>query len=309
MNNSPYPPLKHLMIQKIIVYLLLYIIVLGILYSFFVLVPTESAEFPILRLLIVGFASVLLTKYFFYMIISPWHSVTVAYNKYKYHRNTNIQAYEPKVSVLIPARNEENGVITTVKALLKSTYTNMEIIIINNGYTDNTEKNVKELIKDYYNSIYYHEPHIALFYRYEHSDGKGNALNNGLKRAQGDIIVSIDADSYVPATTIENFVAHFRDPKTMAAVGNVKIGNTHALLGVIQHLEFIFSFYFKKGDSLLSSIYIIGGAAGAFRKEVFKQLGGYNTTNITEDIQLSVRLQAAGINSISIWHLGGNGWF
>ena len=72
----------------------------------------------------------------------------------------------------------------------------------------------------------------------------------------------------------------------MAAVGHVKIGNRNSSIGIVQYLEFLFSFYFKRAESLLGSIYIIGGAAGAFRKEVFETLGGYSTNNITEDIEL-----------------------
>ena len=84
----------------------------------------------------------------------------------------------------------------------------------------------------------------------------------------------------------------------MAAVGNVKIGNTQNLIGTVQYMEFLFSFYFKKADSLMNTIYIIGGAAGAFRREVFDDLGGYNTKNITEDIELSIRIQDAGMRIV-----------
>jgi cellulose synthase/poly-beta-1,6-N-acetylglucosamine synthase-like glycosyltransferase len=81
----------------------------------------------------------------------------------------------------------------------------------------------------------------------------------------------------------------------MAAVGYVRIGNTDTIVGVVQYLEFLFSFYFKKAESLVNTIYIIGGAAGAFRREVFDKIGPYSTTNITEDIELSVRIQGNGM--------------
>jgi poly-beta-1,6-N-acetyl-D-glucosamine synthase len=63
-------------------------------------------------------------------------------------------------------------------------------------------------------------------------------------------------------------------------------------------LEFLFSFYFKKADSILNTIYIIGGAAGAFRREIFSAIGMYNPENITEDIDLSVRIQKAGMKIV-----------
>ena len=107
-------------------------------------------------------------------------------------------------------------------------------------------------------------------------------------------MLSIDADCVIHERAVEAFVEAFRDPRVMAAVGNVRIGNSKTLIGTIQYLEFLFSFYFKKSDSLMNTIYIIGGAAGAFRREVFNKLGGYNCKNITEDIELSVRIQAQG---------------
>jgi len=139
---------------------------------------------------------------------------------------------------------------------------------------------------------------ITVKYLYEGTQGKGHALNLGLSKATGDIIMSIDADCFVPPETINNFVQYFRDPKVMAAVGNVRIGNTDTVIGVVQYLEFLFSFYFKKAESLINTIYIIGGAAGAFRREVFDKLGPYSATNITEDIELSMRIQAAGMRIV-----------
>lgn len=230
------------------------------------------------------------------MVICPWHDVWEAMKRYKQKKFSSENVYEPMVSVLVPAWNEENGIITTAKALLQNSYNNMEIIIIDNASTDDTEKNVKDLI-DKYNKIekdlFY--PKKGLVYLREERQGKSYALNKGIEVAKGDIIISIDADCYVPPDTVRNFVKRFEDPKVMAAVGNVKIGNTETLLGVVQYLEFLFSFYFKKSDSIFGSIYIIGGAAGAFRKEVFEKLGNYDTSNITEDIDLSVRIQFSGM--------------
>jgi cellulose synthase/poly-beta-1,6-N-acetylglucosamine synthase-like glycosyltransferase len=208
---------------------------------------------------------------------------------------------------LIPAWNEENGVITTVTALLQSTYHNLEIIVIDNASTDNTRRNLTNLIAGYDRIVanarerYRSSPERelpVLRYEYEPQPGKGHALNRGLAAATGDIIMTIDADCSVPPETVVNFVQHFRNPEVMAAVGNVKIGNTQTLIGVVQYLEFLFSFYFKKADSVVDIIYIIGGAAGAVRRSVFDRIGPFSTTNITEDIDLSVRIQDAGMKIV-----------
>lgn len=286
------------MFKKLSVYILLYFLTSWIILSVFFLTPTQNYNYPILRFVIIAFATVLLIKYFIYMFISPWHDVLTAFNRYKERRFKPAKKYEPMVSVLVPGWNEEDGIVTTAQALLKSSYKNMEIILIDNASTDNTETNVRNLIREYDNSQEHDVPGIKIMYLKEERQGKGHALNKGIKIASGEIIISIDADCYVPPETVENFVSYFKDPKISAAVGNVKIGNTDTIIGVIQYLEFLFSFYFKKSDSLLGAIYIIGGAAGAFRKEVFEKLGGYSTSNITEDIDLSVRIQHSGMKIV-----------
>lgn len=282
--------------KKIFVYIALYGVLVAILASILFVEKTETAEFATLRVVIIVFASILLTKYFIYMMLSPWNEIRRA------HRNSVLRKarlgnlYAPRVSVIVPAWNEENGIITTVQALLKSTYTNMEILVIDNASIDNTGRNVLALIETYEETRKQIPGQtIDVKYSYEGAQGKGHALNNGLDLATGDIILSIDADCYVPPPTVANFVKYFQDPTVMAAVGNVRIGNKDTVIGVVQYLEFLFSFYFKKAESLVNTIYIIGGAAGAFRREVFDKIGPYSTTNITEDIELSVRIQSHGM--------------
>lgn len=284
-------------LNKILVYGSLY----GVLFAIFgsiVFVPhTESNSFGLLRIIIIAFATLLLSKYFIYMTLSPWNEVFQVYRQQKLHAARAGATYNPKVSVVVPAWNEEVGIITTVAALLKSTYTNMEILVVDNASKDNTAVNVKKFIachKRKQKSDPTTTP-IVVKYSYQGKQGKGHALNKGLARATGDIIMSIDADCYVPPETVGNFVRYFEDPTVMAAVGNVRIGNTDTIVGVVQYLEFLFSFYFKKAESLVNTIYIIGGAAGAFRREVFDKVGVYSTTNITEDIELSVRIQSKGM--------------
>lgn len=282
---------------KLAVYLCLYAVLFAIVASIVFVHKTESTSFALVRLIIIWFATILLSKYFIYMSLSPWGEIRQKYRQKKTEQANGEQVYNPKVSVLVPAWNEEDGVITTVNALLKSSYTNVELIVIDNASTDNTARNVKALIetrtKDGCSDNM--NPKIKVIYSYEGNQGKGHALNNGLALATGTIILSIDADCFVPPPTIKNFVKHFQDSTVMAAVGNVRIGNTDTIVGVVQYLEFLFSFYFKKAESLVNTIYIIGGAAGAFRREVFDKIGPYSTTNITEDIELSVRIQGSGM--------------
>ena len=285
-------------ISKAIIYTSLYIFTGGIILSAILLDSVSDSRFPLLRAIIIFFASILLTKYFLYMILSPLYDIKLAYRQRQLR--DRIATYRPLVSVMIPAWNEGVGVLATIQSLLESSYTNLEVVVVNDGSTDNTDAIVRTFAKEYEKQQFARTgskntaPRLV-YYACPQNGGKGNALNTAIRIAQGDILISIDADCIVEKNAVSNFVKHFADPTVMAAVGNVKIGNTKKVIGMVQYLEFLFSFYFKKADSLMNSIYIIGGAAGAFRREVFERVGDYSTTNITEDIELSVRIQDAGM--------------
>jgi biofilm PGA synthesis N-glycosyltransferase PgaC len=281
-------------IFKLTVYTTLYLMTLAIVITSVILKPhpLDSPTLSIIRAVIIFFASVLLTKYTVYMFLCPWHELMASReNELVSHF---VRDYQPLVSVMIPAWNEEVGLLGTVKSLLASTYKNMELVVINDGSTDGSDAMMRRFVEKYEREMVGVAGHIKIIYHYQQNGGKGSALNTAISLSHGDILVSIDADCLVHQHAIASFVRAFRDPRVMAAVGNVRIGNTKTLVGTIQYLEYLFGFYFKKADSLLNTIYIIGGAAGAFRREVFDRIGGYNTSNITEDIELSVAIQEQG---------------
>lgn len=284
--------------KKIGIFSALYFITAGIIASVFFLQPSQRNDFPMFRLFIIFFATILLTKYFIYMTLSPWHDVVIKFNNFRKKKKKKILSYNPRVSVIVPAWNEEVGLLSTINTILNSTYRNVEIVVVNDGSTDESDAMMKKFLINYKKSKIPKNKRINIIYHYKENGGKGRALNKGIELSTGEIIMSIDADCIIAPDAIANFVKCFEDKKVMAAVGNVKIGNTKTILGMIQHLEFLFSFYFKKAESLVNTIYIIGGAAGAFRREVFKKIGMYNHKNITEDIELSVRIQKAGMKIV-----------
>jgi poly-beta-1,6-N-acetyl-D-glucosamine synthase len=274
----------------------LYAVTIAIFAASLLLKPEETDSSSIFHFLILFFASVFLTKHFFYMIVSPLHDVRTTIEK-KYWKKERPNYY-PLVSVVVPAWNEEVGIIHTLLSVLGASYERIEVVVVNDGSTDNSDELIKVFIERYNKIPAEVRGERSIVYRYQQNGGKGAALNTAISISSGDIIVSVDADCLLEEDTIANFVEYFRNPYVAAAVGNVKIGNTKSFIGLTQALEFLFSFYFKKADSFLNTIYIIGGAAGAFRREVFEELGGYSSQNITEDIELSMRIQDAGLRIV-----------
>ena len=129
-------------IQKISIFILLYVITFGMVFSALFVLPHPVNTYAPLHVIIIAFASVLLSKYLYYMIASPWHDVWVVSTK-KYWKKHNPE-YKPLVSVLIPAWNEEVGIIGTIDSLLKSSYDSLEIVIVNDGSKDTSDTLIRE---------------------------------------------------------------------------------------------------------------------------------------------------------------------
>lgn len=94
--------------------------------------------------------------------------------------------------------------------------------------------------------------------------------------ARGEIVITIDSDSAMDGDAIKNLVKYFSDTRVASVAGNVIIGNRTNPIGLMQQLEYLYGFYFKRADSLLNAVYIVGGAAAAYRKKVIQDLGGFD---------------------------------
>ena len=93
----------------------------------------------------------------------------------------------PQVTVLIPAFNEEKVIVKTLRSLLASTYPNFEIMVVDDGSTDDTYQTVVETFGK--------EPRVQIYSK--PNRGKAAALNFGILRAKGEIIVTLDAQHSV----------------------------------------------------------------------------------------------------------------
>ena len=240
-----------------------------------------------IRLVIILLFAPILLKYAIQLLIAPWYSALEFFRS----RKRSI-GYTPSVSVLIPAWNEEVGIAATIKSVLNTNYPKLEIIIINDGSTDRTHEIVTQFIAQYKNMRQESDTHIH--YKYVPNGGKARALNSALALARGDIVITIDSDSAMDQNAIKNLTKHFADSHVASVAGNVVIGNRTNPLGLLQQLEYLYGFYFKRADSLLNAVYIVGGAAASYRRQVITNLGGFDENSITEDIELSTRLQANG---------------
>jgi peptidoglycan-N-acetylglucosamine deacetylase len=193
--------------------------------------------------------------------------------------------FNPLVTVVAPAFNEEKVIATTLGTLLASEYKNLEILVVDDGSTDGTVAIVEAIAAQH--------PRIRLIR--QANAGKSAAANNALSQARGEIVVCVDADTIVLADAIPKLVAHFSDPEVTAVCGNVEVGNVNGVFTAFQAIEYVTSQNFdRRAFSSLNCISVVPGALGAWRRDAVIAAGGYSHDSLTEDADLTLTILRRG---------------
>ncbi|MBC8074101.1 MAG: glycosyltransferase, partial [Deltaproteobacteria bacterium] len=193
--------------------------------------------------------------------------------------------HRPLVTVLLPAFNEGKVIEASIRSLLGSEYDNLEILVIDDGSTDDTAAVVARMVAL--------EPRVR--YLHKSNGGKASAANFGIGMATGEILVAVDADTVVAPDAIRRMVAHFADPGVAAVCGNVEVGNVCSTLTAFQAIEYVTSQNFdRRAFAALNCIGVVPGALGAWRRAVVLAAGGYSHDTLVEDADLTLSVLAAG---------------
>lgn len=189
-----------------------------------------------------------------------------------------LEEYHPRVSVLIPAYNEEKVILRTIKSILKSDYPYYDIIVIDDGSQDATYEKVHNEFNNNTKVRIYTKP----------NGGKSNALNFGIEKTKAEIVVTLDADTIFRPDTISKLARHFDNPKVGAVAGNAKVGNRINLLTYWQALEYITSQNLdRRAFHLMNCITVVPGSVGAWRREAMIKAGGFSDRTLAEDADLT----------------------
>lgn len=199
-------------------------------------------------------------------------------------KNKKAKKY-PFVSIMVPAFNEEKTLRGTMYSLLSLDYPKdkIEFFIINDGSTDNTLKVAKEF-----------ESRGVKVYTKENQGGKGYALNFGLKKCRGEFVGCLDADSFVRSQALKKMVGYFEDPNIMAVTPSLKVCEDKTILQKIQKIEYLMGVFLRKVFAYLDSVHVTPGPFTIYRKSFFDEHGGYDEDNLTEDIEVALRIQRKG---------------
>jgi len=227
--------------------------------------------------------------------------------------------YKP-ISIISPAFNEEKSIEESVRALLTLRYPELEIIVVNDGSTDNTLKVLMEKfklvpidrtyaskiptekIKQIYTSLIY--PQLIVVDK--ENGGKADALNAGVNVAVYPLVAVIDADTLLdPDALLRASYPFIEDEKTVAVGGIVRVVNDCKVIGgrvreviapknllaVIQVVEYLRAFLFgREGFDSLNGLLIISGAFGLFSRRAVIEVGGYLRDTVGEDMELVLRM-------------------
>lgn len=226
----------------------------------------------------------------------------------------------PPITLLAPAYNEEATVVESVRSLLTLEYPEYEILVINDGSTDDTVERLRRAFNlepaqrlstaniecAEVRAVYRSRRHPNLWVIDKENGGKADALNAGLKYSQTPLFCAMDADSLVEPEALIRIARPFMEDNTTVAAGGVlRIANgctvregrvvdvrmPDNLLAQLQVLEYLRAFLGgRMGWDAIDATLVISGAFGIFRRDVVVAAGGYSTDTVGEDMELVVRL-------------------
>jgi cellulose synthase/poly-beta-1,6-N-acetylglucosamine synthase-like glycosyltransferase len=232
----------------------------------------------------------------------------------------SFSSYQPPVSIIVPACNEEKSIVATVRSLLQLAYSELEIVVVNDGSVDGTKEALirafslvefpeayrKRIETEAVHRVYASTLHPKVRLVDKANGGKADALNAGINCARYPLFCVVDADCILQHDSLARVVQPFlEDATTVAAGGVIRVVNGCTVKGgfldevelprkflpMVQLVEYLRAFLFGRlGWSPANALLIISGAFGVFYKERVIAIGGYKRDALGEDMELVVRL-------------------
>lgn len=245
--------------------------------------------------LYIFFASIYVFRFFFFLLGNLKSDYIV--NK---HFNSTTEN-DKFVSIIVPARNEENTITNCVVSIMKSSFpqTQFEVIVVDDRSTDSTYEILTTLLNQY--------PNLKIVKISDDSEkngipGKPGALHVGIQSAKGDIILMTDADCTVHSRWIESMTNSFLENELIGMVASFTLINEHTFFHKMQAIEWIQAHTLARGGVNMNSPIGCFGNNIAVRKKAYEDLGGYERIpfSVTEDLAL---LQAMAKSTWSIRYI------
>ncbi len=184
-----------------------------------------------------------------------------------FNKSISYGDYQPNVSIIISAFNEEDVIARTIENKLKSNYPleKIEIIVVSDESTDDTDKIIKEYAEKY--------PDIVTYHRQIPRRGKTAAINYAATKAKGDILVLSDANSIYSDNSIGYLVENFSDNKVGYVTGHMIYTNKDGSIigdGCSSYMKY--ENFLRKNETRIGSVVGVDGGIDAVKKSLYKEM-------------------------------------
>lgn len=183
------------------------------------------------------------------------------------------------ISIIIPAHNEEPYIKECIQSAKRAAFANKEIIVVDDGSTDNTYKIASRL-----NVKVIRTKHI----------GKSAAINKALGIAKGEVIAIVDADSVISKDSLVIMASELGREKTGAVTGAIKVKNRKKFIGMWLHIEQLYNSLMRSLFTKVNANIATPGPLSLYRKDALNSIGGFSTKGYAEDLDIAIRLIRKG---------------
>lgn len=269
------------------------ILISGLLSLFLILVIVFTLPKTVLSVSsLIEYATIVALVIFLFILLVRYFGILImAYLYLNEYTFKSKNGFYPFVSIIVPVYNEEKVVAESVRSLLDLDYPNYEIIIVNDGSTDDTKKVAETLVG--YQKGRYNEIKVSLIDK--PNGGKSRALNAGIRYSKAEFVLCMDGDSQLNEDSLKLAVRHFTNPEIGAVAGNVKVMNRGKFFTDLQALEYIEGLNMaRSAQSFIKLVNIIPGPIGLFRKKAIEEAGFYSSDTFAEDADLTLKILANG---------------
>lgn len=287
-NREMRPPKRNLGGEKMRT-----IFVSGLLSLFFIITVILTLPLTVLTWsgLFVYSSIVSLVIFLFVLLIRYFAILFMAYLYATKYTTQSKEGYYPFISIIVPVYNEGKILSSSIDSLLDLDYPNYEIIIVNDGSTDDTAA-VGEAIVGYRKG---RSGMVKVSLINKPNGGKAKALNAGIQYSEAQFILCMDGDSQLTPNTLRMAVRHFVDPNVGAVAGNVKVQNRKKVLTDLQALEYLEGLNMaRSSQGFAQMVNIIPGPIGLFRRTTLRDSGFYSSDTFAEDADVTLKILANG---------------
>jgi biofilm PGA synthesis N-glycosyltransferase PgaC len=192
--------------------------------------------------------------------------------------------YSPGVTIIVPCHNESQSVLHTISCLLNLDYPAVEIIAVDDASSDDTGPILDQLADNC--------PQLRVIH-FDRNQGKAKGLSLAAMSSRYQYLLCVDADVSLDPNAVRWMIRHFiKYPRVGAVTGNPRVATRSTLLGKIQVGEFSSIIgMIKRGQRILGRVLTVSGAVVMFRKSALQRIDYWNSDMVTEDIDVSWRLQ------------------